>query len=336
MGRGRILQVLVIMAFLCGCAGTYSLVEFEILEPATIHFPDQVENLLVLNRAPLSLDVFLEEDRKNMEMKHLRILDTAITNSITRGLLEVLSQSPIRQFRDPELISDRRSDTANLADLVLTKPEVEALCQRYGTDAIVSLELYTMDLNEFYDIYNGSAEVLTHYYEISNRMIWNIYLPDNPRPYDSYVTVDTLYFPSMVDGILRYTPSVLDMIRELFNDSGMKYGKYLVPMWMNASRTLFQGKDKSLRLAGKLTADGKWEEAFRLWSSLSGSADSTTAAKSLHNMAVYYELEDHLDSASLLINRSLELDSLEITSDYREEMDVRLMNRREVIQQVER
>lgn len=334
MERGSILPVIIAMAGLCGCAGMYSVVEFEVLEPATIHFPDRVEDLLVLNRAPFSFDVFLEEDRQGMKKEHLRILDTAITNSITRGLIEVLDQSPIQRFRDPVLSSDRRDDTLNLENLVLTKPEVESLCRQYEADAIISLELYTMDLDEHIEQYSDSPDIMTHYYMVSNRILWYIYLPENPRPFDRYVTIDTLYFSRIVDGVSRQTPPILEMIRELFFESGVKYGKYLVPMWMQASRIIYQGKDESLRQAGKMTADGKWDEAFHLWESLAESGDTTAAAKAYHNMAVYYELEDQLDSASILIDRSLELDRLDITEEYREEMDVRLLNRKEVIEQV--
>lgn len=325
---------MLILAGLYGCAGIYSVVEFEVLEPATIHFPDRVEQLLLLNRAPVTFDAFEEEDRQGMEWKHLQILDTAISNSINRGVLEVLEQSPIVSFRDPIVISERRRDTSKLEDLILTRPEVESICTEYGADALVSLELYTMDLNEYTQHYSDTPEVMTHYYELSSRLLWYIYLPGNPRSFDRYATVDTLFFPSIVDGMMRYTPPVLDMIRELFYESGIKYGKYLVPMWMRASRTIYQGKGDSLRQAGKLTATGEWDAAFRIWESLSESGDSTMAAKAYHNMAVYYELEDKLDSASIFINRALELDSLEITGDYREEMDVRLLNRKEVIEQV--
>ena len=335
MGRGKILPVFVAMVGLFGCVGIYSVVEFEVLEPATIHFPDRVEQLLVLNRAPVTFDAFLEEDRQGMEWNHLQILDTAITKSITRGLLEVLEQSPIPSFRDPIVISDRKRDTANIEDLILTRPEVESICREYGADAIVSLELYTMDLDEFSQHYSDTPEVMTHYYELSSKLHWYIYLPGNPKPFDRYITVDTLFFHSIVDGVMRYTPPVIDMIRELFFESGIKYGKYLVPMWMRAYRTIYQGKGDSLRQAGRLTARGEWNAAFRIWESLAEGDDSTRAAKAYHNMAVYYELEDKLDSASLLIDRALELDSLEITGDYREEMDVRLLNRKEVIEQVD-
>jgi hypothetical protein len=69
---------------------------------------------------------------------------------------------------------------------------------------------------------------------------------------------------------------------------------------------------------------------------LTRSADSTVAAKAYHNLAVYYELEDQLDSSSLFIDRALELDTLELIQQFRQEMDTRLQNRKIIESQIVR
>jgi hypothetical protein len=73
-----------------GCAGIYNVVEFEILEPASVSLPEYVQQLIILNRAPLSMNVLKEEDRKLLTYDQLIILDTLIVNNLQRGLLEVL------------------------------------------------------------------------------------------------------------------------------------------------------------------------------------------------------------------------------------------------------
>lgn len=324
-----------------GCAGTYSLVEFEVLEPATIRFPDEVDQLLILNRSPVTFKVLSPENREGLERKELWILDTLVSNNVMRGLLYVLRNSPVKRYQFPIFLSERRLDTLFQQDLLLTKREVASLCERAGTDAVVSLERYSLDLEEHYDFYSAGddgvadvAVVRNHYYIFSNRIDWAVYLPLNPRPFDEYTTIDTLYFSRISEGVFQGAPSSAEMIRELFYESGLKYGRYLVPVWAHASRTLFKGDGKLLRTAARHTRRGEWEQAFALWDELGESGDSTLAAKAFHNMAVYYELEDQLDSASLMIDRALACDSLEMVIFYREEMDIRLMNRREVVKQV--
>ena len=89
-----------------------------------------------------------------------------------------------------------------------------------------------------------------------------------------------------------------------------------------------------MRLASKLTSQGEWDRAYKIWEGLTASDDSTVASKALNNMAIYYELEDNLDSASMLLNMALEYDTLEVVRFYKEELDIRILNRDEVLMQV--
>jgi hypothetical protein len=310
-------------------------VEFEVLEPATVSFPDQVNQLVIINRAPFTMDVFEEDDRKGMEQEHLLILDTLISNNTLRGLQTVLRQSPIERFHTPFYLSERRADTTALENLILTKPEVESICARYSADAIISLESYTLDIDDHSDYYRDDPTSLqNHYYIVSNSITWIIHLRYRPRPFDTYTMVDTMYFSDVLDGAFLPIPSSAAMIAELFSNSGSRYGRYLVPVWNQASRTLYKGRGDSLKLASKYTDQGDWEQAFDIWKGLTSSSDSFSVAKAYHNMAVYYELEDRLDSASYLVDLALGFDSLEVVKNYREELDIRLLNQKEVREQV--
>jgi hypothetical protein len=318
-----------------GCAGIYSVVEFEVLEPATLTFPGGDGNLLVMNRAPVTLDSFSEEDRQGLKTRELIILDTLITANLFRGLQDVFRQSPMERFHYPLWHAERRLDTASLEDLVLTRREVETLCSEWGCDVLISLESYSMDLEEHVEHYiDEPNEIFIKYVEVSNRVQWHVHLPGSPRPFNEYTMIDTIFFSLIEDGRYIQYMSAVEMIREAFHKSGMKYGRYLVPVWSHASRTLFKGKGDSLRLASKHTSAGEWDQAYRIWEALLDSRDSTTVARSLNNMAVYYELEDKLDSAGLLVNLALDYDSMEVIRLYKDELDTRIRNRQEVIVQV--
>jgi hypothetical protein len=294
-----------------------------------------VQQLIFLNRTPLTPDVWNEATREQLDGRQLVILDTLINNNLNRGVLEVLRQSPLQRFQMPIWLSDRRTDTVALEDRMLTRREVDNICDTIGGDAIVSTEYYFVGLNEIVDYYlDDPSQIQNNYYEVYNRLKWNIHLPGSPTPFDSYETVDTLFFPVIVDGTMTGSSvSGLEMLRELFYASGLKYGRYLVPVWNQTLRYLFRGRDKSLKLAGDFTDEGDWESAFSIWEGLCVSGDSALAARACHNLAIYYELEDNLDSASILVDRALGFDSLEVVQFYREELDVRLLNRAEILEQ---
>jgi hypothetical protein len=322
--------------FLHGCAGIYTMVEFEILEPATVSLPEDVRQLLILNRAPITTNAFSEEDRNNMTREQLVIVDTLIVNNEKRGLFQVLQQSPIEQFQHPIWLDERRRDTALLDDLILTRREVDDLCHEYGAQAILSLESYSMDLDLSIQYYEYESDLVqSRYYEISTRVRWIIYLPGNPRPFDTYNLSDTLFFPDIVDGNMMVpSTDVSTMIREGFYGSGVKYGRYLVPAWVHAERQLYRGREDSLKIAAKETDAGDWDKAYSIWRRLTESGDNTLVAKAYHNMAVYYELEDNLDSASSLINLAAGYDSLPAVKAYLEELEMRILNRQELYKQV--
>jgi hypothetical protein len=222
-----------------------------------------------------------------------------------------------------------------MADLILTRKEVDALCTELNADAILSLESYSMDLNEFSKYYEDAPSLLmTRYYEMSSRVLWMIYLPGSPRPFDSYTMVDTLFFTELLDGQFRGYHSATSMISEAFTNSGMKYGRYLVPVWAHASRVLYKGPEDALKQASKLTRLGEWDSAFAIWEEASKTGDSTLVAKAFHNMAVYYELEDLLDTATYLVSRAMAYDTLETIRAYSEELDTRVENRQELYKQV--
>lgn len=317
-----------------GCAGIYNMVEFEVLEPATVSLPEELNQLIILNRAPISLHSFEESDVEGLEQKHLMVLDTLIIKSIQRGLLKVFQESPIQQFHYPIWLEERRKDTTNLDALLLTRREVDDICRNSKGDAILSLESYSMDYEDHVQSFSDSYFTATKYYEISSKIKWIIYLPGYPKPFDIYTMVDTLYFTEVLDGelIRRYTAG--QMLAEAFYKSGMNYGKYLVPVWSSTSRQLYKGKEEELRKASKYTSQGDWEQAYEIWTAMSEGEDNTAAAKALYNMAIFHELEDQLSLASNLVNEALERDTLELIISYKEEIDTRILNQKELQMQV--
>ena len=57
-------------------------------------------------------------------------------------------------------------------------------------------------------------------------------------------------------------------------------------------------------------------------------------SRAYHNMAIYYELEDKLDSANLLAGMAVTYDTLEIIRNYKEELETRVLNRKQILEQI--
>ncbi|MBN1132664.1 MAG: hypothetical protein JXA39_06300 [Bacteroidales bacterium] len=305
---------------------------FEILEPATVVFPESVSQIVIMNRSPVSLDLFQEEDVRNLTRDQLLIVDTLISASIFRGLNEVLSTSEIKTFKNPLWISRRRSDTTGL-NIPLTKREVNNIMMEYDCDAIISMEYYNLDVGEFME-YSSELEILGMYYVTTNRIKWAVYLINHPRPFDEYTTRDTLYFQYYSNGNFLEPISSVEIIRQTAMESGRSFGNYLIPTWTPITRILYKGKEKELKETNRYTDAGKWDKAYESWNRLLVGADSVVAAKAAYNMAVYHELEDDLTGAIKFVKLSEALNFTELAESFKEDLEIRLLNKQQIIEQL--
>ncbi len=94
------------------CAGIYSVVEFEVLEPATVSLPEEVNQLIVLNRAPISLHSFEKEDVEGLERNAPDDPRHPDCKEHSEGLAELYFRNhPLKGFINPLWLDDRREDT---------------------------------------------------------------------------------------------------------------------------------------------------------------------------------------------------------------------------------
>jgi len=331
----RFLLILCTTFILHGCLSTYSLVEFEELEPASLIFPENVSQPLVLNRLPDSRFLFDEEETEKLSGEQLMILDTLVSNNVFRGLYSILRDSPIQHFYWPVWSKEHQPALLLNNDFLLTKKEVSDLCRENNSDVIFSLEGFYLDIdntnhtllsrtNSFYNL------------QLISKSEWNVYLPQAPKPYNEFEVIDTMKYWLSTDIRNRKPFPSSKMIRKASYRSGARYGRHITPVWKRASRNMYTGQHSSLRKGSRYTDKGDWEQAYKLWSELSLKGNMKSKAKAYYNMAVYYELEDKLDTASFLVDSALICKPLELIETYRKDLDKRMQKKTTITKQVER
>jgi len=328
---GKIFIFLSWLGFLVGCAGVYTTVSFEILEPATVNLPGYVKQVAILNRSPASSELFDKGDISGLNENQIRVIDTMITGAIFMGLNEVLREWDVPAYDNPIWISRRRKDTTGL-NIPLAKRDVNEISEEYGSDAIISLEYYILDVDNIYEFSEAYLENI--YYKVSMAVKWIVYLAGSPSPFNEYTTYDTLYFKFFSYGEFIEVPPSLELIKEISLKSGYSYGNYITPTWNRITRVLYKGKEDILKETVKLTNAGNWDKAYEIWKMLLDHNNSLLAAKAAYNMAVYHELEDDLVNALKLVQLSESLDSTEIAESLREELQTRILNKKQIIEQM--
>ncbi len=115
---------------------------------------------------------------------------------------------------------------------------------------------------------------------------------------------------------------------------GYSFGIRNVPVWNEISRIVYLGYEKELRLAAKHTNKGEWEKAKILWEQNLSSEDKKLAAKCAYNLAVYYELEDDIDTALQYAIQANEIWSRPVIVFYIQELEIRLQNKGDLARQM--
>jgi hypothetical protein len=330
----RFLPILCVVLILHGCLGTYSLVEFEVLEPATLQFPAHVSQPLVLNRLPESQRIFDEEEAEKLSDEQLLILDTLVSNNVFRGLYDVLHKSPLNNFYWPMWSTERQPELMVKNDIILTKKEVSDLCTKNYSDVILSLEAFHLGIQG--QEYTKLAGTYFYKIQLISKSSWYVYLPQSPKPYNEFEQIDTVSYIARKDIKSKRPFPSGTMIQTASYKSGASYGRHVSPVWKRTERNMYTGQNSLLRKGSKRTEEGDWEQAYELWDELAHKGRSRNRAKAYYNMAIYYELEDKLDSASYLIDSAFTCKALELIESYKEELDTRQQKKTKIIKQVER
>lgn len=313
------------------CISTYEVVSFEVLEPAEITFPEGVSQLLVLDRLPLAHNLSDSVSLSVLGWKDFHGLDTLMSYNIYLGLYELLHESPADSHQLPMWDSERQSDILASSEVKLSIKEVAELCRKNLADAILSLESCNLKLRlEDTTYVRGSLYQPRCRGTLTSH--WVVYLPDYPKPFRESSITNSMDF--WIGPRTRYS-NIYDFTKDISNQNGRRFGEKITPFWKSSSRKIFAGPHHRLMIASEETSDGNWDEAFATWSKLASSGSSANRAKALYNMAVYYELEDRLDSAVNLLDRAVLLNNDSLIRSYQQEMHKRLQKRPSIFYQVE-
>lgn len=324
----RVIKFIFLLSILlAGCAGTRRYVSFEILNPAEITYPDTINRIGYLNRAPISRNSFSPIENK-MDDAALRILDTIVCNNLSKGLKDAKSESDLPYLEKLFYIDARRHDTLGKSDM-LREDFKNRIFENYKLDALIVLEYYSFSLS-FYYVFDGI------YYEgflLRTDILWRVYNRGDNKPFDEFTLKDSLYFPRYAEDPFAPPMSLTNILRDASYDLGYKYGLRHTPAWYQVSRVIFKGGDPELRKAAAYTDKGDWEAAVKIWSVLKENEDQKLAAKAYHNLAVYSELTDDIEAAYQYSQKAGELWNYPLILAYQKEISLRLQNKKSLLKQ---
>jgi hypothetical protein len=310
----RTLSFLLCLALFIQCSNT-RIVNINTMRPAEITFPSYVNTLLLL-------------DRTQFKSKAVKVIESIITGELP-GEDKAGLQETMRSFQQTLMSSPRfkvKNATEILAGNSLTSTlpapiaweQVEELCQKYGTEAIVSIEIYDTD----FIITNGTRKAKkqvdgkeTEVEEIYAQGVGNITI--GFRLYDPKAkTIIDEQLLSRTNTWQAAGTTVRDAIAHLILRSeatkavsrmaGADYAYKIAPMPVRLSRVFYsKGKKAPQVAAGSRLADvNDWKTAISTWESGLSNAHNKDAGRICYDIAIAYEMLGDLDKAKTWAKRS--------------------------------
>ncbi len=314
----RIFSLFIITATVASCS--MKTVRFNGMRPADIDIPTSIDTLLLVNRTIFKSDAInIIEGIFTGEMPGE---DKAGTQAAMNTLQVALGTSNRFVVKNASETIEGNSITAALPT-PLNWTQVEWLCSKYNTHALLAIELFDTD----YIITDGERDVEREVGEGSNRHTetvheffaqgvaninigFRIYDPKNKVIIDEQsMRLDRTWEAtgsSVQDALVRLTAKS-QATRFISEMAGNAYARKIAPTPITLNRAYYKKSKKvpSVAVGVRQAEVNDWEGAISTWkTALRSTSDRKESGKIAYNIAVGYELMQDLATAKLWANEA--------------------------------
>ena len=301
------IYILITAIFLSSC--TTSSVLVSIQQPADITIPQEIKNVVVANRSVPT--------KKNLAGNILEGLvtgegigtDKMGSKYCVEGLVSILENSDryvTKNIGDLEL---KGTGTSSFPPPLKWK-KVNKICKTYNADALIVLETFDSDSRILFGkptrrtVKRKGKKIV----EMRHKAILEMKIVSGWRIYDNskQIIIDENKFTELkefsafgssnkeAESKLPYRGSAL---KESGDFAGFQYGKRISPIWIQARRVFYSGKEEKLKKASKNVKSNQWDDAINIWKDMANINDKKIASKAAYNMALASEIKGYLDAA---------------------------------------
>lgn len=294
----KILSVFILLIFLSSC-GTRQ-IYFSVSVPPLKNLHPDIKRLLVIDRTA-------EKNKKGALIEGILTgegfdQDQKNKQEVLQGLEEQLSFSGrFKIIRAREIL--KGSKNGEVMSKALPQDTIKSLCEEYGADAVLALELYDSDFaithgaktsgGKFSFYAEGVAKV-----DLGFRM----YDGEIKNLIDEYSMTHTLRWNVGGNSIQDALSSIIaknQAIRDVSHAGGKAYARRLSPSSVRVSRLYYNRGNNRLEYAARMMEINDWDEAKKLLKKIANNDAAKTKhrGRAAHNLAVVYEIIDDISKA---------------------------------------
>ncbi len=321
------------------CVTTKSLY-IEIPQSSKKELPDDIQSLLLVTRVVDNIFSNLESDslqrifyKQSFDYDTL-VKDLQMVDTLLQALGELLYESERFDIVIPE---ERHLDFSknSLITREMTWDEAGTLCERFETDAVLSLDylktkvLTSFDRDSEYDIRNDAfVNIVVAEMKVAYEALFRIYDPfDEKIVYRKFLR-DTVYWEAAdytIERLFSRFTSVKTALSETGIALALDISGEISPNWRSGKRTYFATGNSELKEAATVVEKGDWLAAKKIWEDIAENTGSKALkSKAEYNIALAYEMLGELDLSVEWIIKSYKTMYRTQTVNYMEVLQYRL------------
>jgi len=312
--------------FFVGCM---DLVEIEVLRPAEVDFPADIQTLIVVDRsAPKDGWEELLSGVEGLGSAEGILADKEARSSAIQAIKDGLNESP--RFDVIDLEVNTKAYGTSIFDKAMTPNQAMNLCIQVQCDGIVSLEAFDSDtqLVEVIDVIenmdgdNDAEEMLWYLLTRTTNTVatWRVYdgltglVMDEVREHRVGSILDAE--GDSIEEALAGIPDGRSIVKGLSIQSAEEYVTRIAPMYETVYRHLYSIGSDAIE-AGSLAFDsGDMNGAIQIWESCAQSTWTEEQGRCTFNLAVSHESRGNIEEAYRLATRAHELLGAVRTGNY--------------------
>ena len=287
--------------------GCMDLVEIEVLRPAEVDFPSDIQTLIVIDRsAPKDAWEELFSGVEGLGSAEGLLADKEARAAAIETIKEGLDASP--RFEVIDLDVNTHAFGTSIFDTAMTPNQAMDLCIQVHCDGIVSLDAFDSDtrLTEVIDVLEATedAEAILWYQltRTTNTVAtWRFYdgvtgvAMDEVREHriGSILDAEGDTFEEALAGI----PDGRSIVKGLSTQSAEEYVTRIAPMYETVYRHLYSIGSAALEAGSDAFDSGDMNAAIAIWESCAQSTWMEEKGRCTFNLAVSHEARGDLNAA---------------------------------------
>ncbi|MBK7174881.1 MAG: hypothetical protein IPH84_17010 [Bacteroidales bacterium] len=293
-------------------------IPMKLLVPAEVTIPKDVQSIAILNHSlPAKQEQFINILEGFITGESI-LADREGSFQCIRGVEARLNESPRVKAFALETDAYRGTGTRQFPEF-LDWETIDALCDQYKVDAILSLETFDSDFgikkhtSEYKEKVNGREVKKTEYHadlRIDVNSGWRFYDRKNRNMIDQVSFSDRKEWSGSgktEQGALNDLPSKRRAINESGRFAGFQMANRISPNWRTETRTYFVKGNEDLKAAKVQVKFNNWDEAINIWKKLSENKDPKIAGRACYNLALASEMKGNMDIAIVWAEKAMKV-----------------------------